>query len=250
LVGLQVFPASAAVKVEAVNAGPEGNVEPNTILVIPRGEDPLTLDVTNPEETRGGKRDEFPRVVKADVNAATKAIDAKLASGFAERVADPSLVADGTTVFPDTAALGEATYSVDPATLLGKEIETFDLGATATGTVLAVDETAVQEVAEANVGPQVQAGYTLIDGSSEVDPAPGVVEDGTITFPVTITARQVLEVDPSAIEAEIRGKSLTEAKAILDRYGRSELSVWPDWVGTIPTLDARVDVQTTEVAEP
>ena len=69
-------------------------------------------------------------------------------------------------------------------------------------------------------------------------------------FPVTITARQVLEVDPSAIEAEIRGKSLTEAKAILDRYGRSELSVWPDWVGTIPALDARVDVQTTEVAEP
>ena len=31
LVGLQVS-ASAAVKVEAVNAGPEGNVEPNTML--------------------------------------------------------------------------------------------------------------------------------------------------------------------------------------------------------------------------
>ncbi len=250
LVGLQIFPASAAVKVEAVNAGPEGNVEPNTITVIPRGEDPVTLDVTNPEATKGGKRDEFPRVVKADVTAATKVIDAQLASGFAEQLADPSLAADGTTVFPDTATLGDATYTVDPATLLGKEVDTFDLGASATGTVLAVDETAVQEVAEANIGPQVQAGYELIDGSSEVDPAPGVVENGVITFPVTITARQVLQIDPAAIEAEIRGKSLADAKAILDRYGQSELSVWPDWVGTIPTLDARVDVQTAEESAP
>ncbi|HET8785226.1 MAG TPA: hypothetical protein VFM38_06290, partial [Candidatus Limnocylindrales bacterium] len=234
----------------AVDPGPEGNVQPNTILVIPRGEDPLTLDVTNPDATTGGKRDEFPRVVQADINAATKAIDAQLASTFADRVADPSLAADGTTIFPDTAALGDATYSVDPASLLGKEVETFDLGATATGTVLAVDENAVQEVAEANIGPQVQQGYELVEGSSEVDPSPGVVENGVIAFPVTITARQVLQVDPAAVEARIRGKSLADAKAILDGYGRSELTVWPDWVGTIPTLDQRVEVRMAEPAGP
>jgi hypothetical protein len=250
LVGLQVFPASASVKVTAVDPGPEGNVQPNTILVIPRGEDPLTLDVTNPDATTGGKRDEFPRVIQADINAATKAIDAQLASTFADRVADPSLAADGTTIFPDTAALGDATYSVDPASLLGKEVETFDLGATATGTVLAVDENAVQEVAEANIGPQVQQGYELVEGSSEVDPSPGVVENGVIAFPVTITARQVLQVDPAAVEARIRGKSLTDAKAILDSYGRSELTVWPDWVGSIPTLDQRVEVRMAEPAAP
>ena len=246
LVGLQVFPATASVKVTAVDPGPEGNVQPNTILVIPRGEDPLTLDVTNPDATTGGKRDEFPRVVQADINAATKAIDAQLATDFASKVADPSLAADGTTVFPDTAALGAATYSVDPASLLGKEVETFDLGATATGTVLAVDENAVQQVAEANIGPQVQQGYKLVEGSSEIDPSPGVVENGVIAFPVTITARQVLQVDPAAVEARIRGKSLADAKAILDGYGQSELTVWPDWVGSIPTLDQRVEVRMAE----
>jgi hypothetical protein len=248
LVGLQVFPATASVKVRAVNAGPEGNVEPNTILVIPRGEDPRTLDVTNPDATKGGKRDEFPRVVQADVTAATKAVDAQLAAAFAEQLADPSLAADGTTVFPDTATLGEPTYSVDPATLVGQEVESFELGAMATGTVLAVDESAVEQVAEENIAPQVQAGYSLVDGSSQVQPSPGEVDEGVITFPVTITARQVLQIDPAAIEAEIRGKSLTDAQAILDRYGQSRLSVWPDWVGTIPTLDARVDVQTAEIA--
>ena len=36
IVGLQVFPKTASVKVTAVKAGPEGNVEPNTIVVIPQ----------------------------------------------------------------------------------------------------------------------------------------------------------------------------------------------------------------------
>jgi len=96
----------------------------------------------------------------------------------------------------------------------------------------------------------VQEGYQLVEGSSQVEPSPGVVEDGVITFPVTITARQVLQVDPAAVEAQIRGKSLKDAKAILDTYGQSQLSVWPDWVGTIPTLDQRVDVRLAEAVEP
>jgi Baseplate J-like protein len=248
LVGLQVFPASASVRVTAVKPGPEGNVEPNTILVIPRGEDPLTLDVTNPDETKGGKRDQFPKVAQADLDAATKALGEGLAAAFAEKLADPELVADGSTVFRDTASLGAATYTVDPATLLGDEIETFDLGASASGTVLTVDESSVQVVAEANIASQVQPGYALVDGSSTIDTSPGEVQDGVITFPATITARQVLLLDPTAIEAEIRGKSLAEAQSILGGYGRAELSVWPDWVGTIPTLDARVEIRTTEAA--
>jgi len=248
LVGLQVFPASASVKVTAVKPGSDGNVEPNTILVIPRGEDPLTLDVTNPDQTSGGKRDEFPRVVQADLDAATKALDEGLAAAFAEKLADPALVADGSTVFPGTASLGTATYTLDPASLLGDEVGTFDLGASASGTVLAVDESSVQVVAEANIANQVEAGYALVEGSSTIDKSPAQVEDGVILFPAIITARQVLLLDPTAIEAEIRGKSLAEAQSVLDGYGTAELSVWPDWVGTVPTLDARVEVRTTEAA--
>ena len=246
LVGLQVFPAAANVRVTAVNAGTEGNVEPNTILVIPRGEDPLTLDVTNPDQTSGGTRKDFPRIVQADLDAATKALGEALTAAFDEKLADPALTADGSTVFPETGALGTPTYPTDPATLLDQEVETFDLSATATGTVLAVDESAVQAVAEANIASHVETGYALVDGSSVIDKSPGQVEDGVIAFPAIITASQVLLIDPAAIEGEIRGKSLTEAQAVLDGYGRAELSVWPEWVGTIPTLDARVEVRMGE----
>jgi len=243
LVGLQIFPSTASVKVTAVKAGPEGNVEPNTILVIPRGEDPLTLDVTNPDATSGGKRTEFPRVAQADLDAAKAALRTQLTSQFQTKLTDPSLAGPGTTVFPETGTLSEPAFSVDPATLLGDEVATFQLGANATGSVLGVEESAVADVASADIGTHVGAGYTLVDDSSTVDPSPGIVDNGVITFPVTITAKEQLSLDPAAIETEIRGKTLAEAQTTLARYGSAQVSVWPDWVGTIPTLDARVDVQ-------
>jgi hypothetical protein len=243
LVGLQIFPASATVDVTAVDAGPEGNVEPNTILTIPRGEDPLTLDVTNPDATTGGAREEFPRITQEDVDAAVAALTTALDATFRDQLDDPALVGDGTTVFPDTATLGPPTFDVDLATLVGQEVDGFDLSASAQGTVLAVDEAPVQAVAEGNIDASVEPGYQLVEGSSVIDPEPAVVENGVVTFPVVVTARQVLGIDPAAIEAEILGKPLAEARTILARYGTVQLSVWPDWVGTVPTFDVRVEVR-------
>ncbi|HEX6130992.1 MAG TPA: baseplate J/gp47 family protein, partial [Actinomycetota bacterium] len=203
LVGLQIFPASATVTVTAVEPGPEGNVEPNTILVIPRGEDPLTLDVTNPDATSGGTRDEFPRITQEDVDAAVATLTTDLQTALDDRLDDPDLVADGTTVFPETAQLGTPEYSVELSTLVGQEVDGFDLAATAGGTVLAVDEAPVRTVAEGNIAASVEPGYALVEGSSEVATAPAEIQDGVVTFPVVVTALQVLQFDTAAIEAEI-----------------------------------------------
>ncbi len=241
---ITVVPSRKSVAVTAVDAGPDGNVEPNTITTVPRGEEPLFLKVNNPEAATGGTRDEFARVTQEDVDAAMTALRTQLEATFAERIADPALAADGTTVFPATAILGEPTFSVDVATLVGTEVDTFELGASAKGTVVAVDEAPIQSVAEANIESQVESGYRLIEGSSQVRPSSAVIEGGIITFPVVVTARQVAVLDPAAIETQILGLPLAEARSILDRYGQVELSVWPDWVGTIPTLDTRVEVRT------
>jgi hypothetical protein len=112
-----------------------------------------------------------------------------------------------------------------------------------------VDEAAVRTVAEANITSSVESGFELIDGSSQVEPSPAVIADGIVTFPVVATARQRLVVDLAAIESEILGKPLSEARALLERYGRVDLSVWPDWVGSIPTFDARVEVTTATPSE-
>jgi hypothetical protein len=239
-------PSHASVRVTATNPGPEGNVGANEIVLVPADQNPILINVTNPDPTTGGKRQEFPRVVQADLDAATKALRGQVRQDFDTKVADPALADAGSTVFAETASLGQITFSVDPKTLLGKEVATFDLGASASGTVLAVDGASVTEVAGSDIASRVDAGYRLVDGSSEVNASPGEVTDGQISFPVTIAAREVLIVDPATVEAEIRGMPLADARTALARYGQADLTVWPDWVGSIPTLDMRVDVRVQE----
>jgi hypothetical protein len=250
LVGLTIVPSHATVKVTAVDPGPDGNVEPNTIRTVPRGEEPFFLQVTNPDATTGGTKTEFKRIRQDDVDKAIAALTASLSAAFDEQVADPNLPGDAGTVFAETKALGPPVWSVDPATLAGKEVEAFDLAATASGTVVAVDTAPVQAVAEARITSSVDPGYTLIDGSSHFEPAPAEIVEGVITFPAVVTAREVLVVDTAAIKAEIMGKPIEQARQILGTYGASQLTVWPDWVGTVPTLDSRVEVTTSDGAAP
>jgi Baseplate J-like protein len=240
LVGVTIFASEKNVKVTAVEAGPEGNVPAGAIQVPPPGE--AFLNVTNPNATTGGTRDEFPRVTQADVDAAQATLSSTLTTSFQDRLDDPDLVAEGITVFPETAALGTPAFSDDADTLVGQEVESFDLGASATGTVTTVDSAPVRVIAEARLDASVDPGHQLVDGSSRIDEAPAVVEGATITYPVVATARQVAILDPAEIKAAILGKPLADAQAILDGFGEASLQTWPDWVSTIPTIESRVDV--------
>jgi hypothetical protein len=242
LVGFTVVPATESVRVTAVDPGPEGNVPANAIRFIPRGENPLALEVSNAKPTSGGTHDEFPRITQADVDAAETALATQLDAEFQDRLGDADLTSGGVTVFPETAVLGTVTPSVDPATLVGKEVASFDLAASATGTVTTVDSAPVKTIAEAKLDSSVEPGHQMVEGSSQVDEAPAVVEGTTITYPVVATARQVAILDPAVLKAQILGKPLAEARDILEGYGDTQLDAWPDWVSTIPTIDSRVMV--------
>ncbi len=242
LVGLQIVPKSASVGVTAVKPGPDGNLEPNTILTIPRGESPLTLSVNNPEATTGGTREEFPKITQKDVDAALAALEVALQAEFEEQLADPALAPPGSTVFPETASLGEATPSVDPATLVGTEAASFELGLSATGTVVAVNDEPVAAIAETRLLESVASGSELVEGSIEVTVGPAVVIGGEVTFPVTASATQVAVLDPAELEAMVLGKTPDEAAAILAPYGTATILLSPDWVSTIPTFANRVDL--------
>ena len=242
LVGLQIVPKTASVPVTAVEPGPEGNLEPNSILTIPKDESPVTLSVTNPEATTGGTREEFPKVTQADVDAALAALDVALRADFAEQVADPALAPPGSTVFPETAVLGEATPSVDPATRVGVEAASFDLGLSATGTVIAVDEAPVASIAETRLRETVAAGSELVEDSIDIEVGTAVVVDGVVTFPVSASATQVAVLDPDELKTLILGKTPAEAEVILAPYGTAVIELSPSWVSTIPTFENRVDL--------
>ncbi len=242
LVGLTVFPGRASVGVTAVDPGVAANVEPNTIVIVPKGEDPQALKVVNPDATSGGKHDEFPKVAQADVDAALKKLSTALDAAFQARLDDPSIAAPGATVFRETAVLGDFTPDVDPATLVGQEITAFQLGLSATGTVIAVDSSPISSIAEQAFRSTVSADHQLVAGSIKVSVGAATVAGQVVSFPVTATGQQIAKLDPAALKQLVMGKSLSDARAALAAYGDATVTAWPDWVGTVPTIDSRVSV--------
>ncbi len=242
LVGLTIFPARASVGITAVDGGPDGNVDAGTIVIGPSSENSLFLKVTNPDPTTGGTHQEFPKVTPKDVDDALARLDASLRAAFAQALVDPSLAAGGATVFPSTGTLGPTTPTVPPLSLVGQEVATFDLGLSATGTVIAADTAPIDAIAATQLRTAVDPGHAMVAGSTTIEVGPAIIAGQSVSFPVTASAKQVAILDPDALTKLVLGKPVAEARAILEPYGEVQLSVSPDWVGTIPNFESRVDL--------
>ncbi len=242
LVGLMIVPAHANVKVTAVVGGTEANVGAGTITNVPGGENGLFLKVTNPEATSGGAKQEFLRIIQADVDGAMAALNLSLQAAFTAAIADPSLTTGGATVFPATGTLGEPTPDVPTDTLVGHEVPTFTLTLSATGTVVAVDAAPVTTIADSQLRAAVKPGHELVEGSEQIKVGDAQVVGQSVSFPVTASAEQIAVLDPAALRAAVLGKPIADAKAILAPYGDVRLTVSPDWSGTVPGFESRVTV--------
>jgi hypothetical protein len=243
IVGLTIVPGEASVGIVAVEPGPEGNVEPNAITVIPGGEDPTFTEVRNPRATTGGVREEFPQVSQEEIDAAIADLRGRLDAEFQAILADPARVPPGLTLFAETAVLGDPLPTTDPATLVGTEVPEFILGLATTGTAIAVDEAPVEELARTRITSEVDDGYELVDGSIEVRTGEPIVDGEIVTFPVDARAAQIRILDEAALRDQIRGKPIEQARTILEPYGAVDIRAWPDWVTAIPTIDGRVTVR-------
>jgi hypothetical protein len=235
-----VLPSSATVGIVAVKPGTAGNVPANAITVVPPGEDPTLTNVRNPDPTAGGARNEFPKINQKDVDTALAALRKKLDDAFTAAVAGGAGAPTATTLFPETATLGDATPTSDPAKLIGQEVATFDLGLSANGTVIAVDATPVKQIAETRLLANVGDGYRLVAGSDHVEQGKPVVSDGVVSFPVTARAVQVRILDPDALRAMVKGQSIDQARTLLEPFGDVAIDAWPAWVSSITGFDSRL----------
>src|SRR3954452_4678969 len=170
------------------------------------------------------------------------ALGTQLNEAFQAKLVDPSVAPPGSTLFPATAVLGQPAPTADPATLVGQEIQTFDLGATATGTAIAVDTSVVKSLAESQLTADVEQGHKLVPGSVAITVGEGSAAGQTVRFPVTASAEQIAVLDADALKAMVLGKSVKDARTILAPFGTVDVSVWPDWMGTIPSFGSRVTV--------
>ncbi len=233
-----VRPSTETVGVEAVEAGPSGNVGNNTIVEVPDGG--RNLRVVNDEPTSGGARNELPEVSADDVEAAEAALTAALIAQLDRQVAAREGIPAELTLIQETRTLNEPAYSVEPESLVGTAGEAFDLGATAEGSVLGVDAAPIQALAAARIATTVTDGWAVDPASVVADISEPAVIGTTIVYPVTVAATQVRSVDEAALVTAIRGLALPDARARLDDFGDVSIDVWPDWVTKIPTRADRV----------
>jgi baseplate J-like protein len=240
---------TGSVAVQAELPGTAGNVPAGAINRIPSGYDPIVLSVTNTQPTAGGVHDETPEVSQQDVDAAMTQLNTALRDDFDRQVREGTGVPAGTTLFDATKLLGTPTPSADPATLLGQAVSQFQLGLSATGTVLGVDPTPVKAVAEARLATQVGDGWVLAPDSTKVDVGDPSVSGDTVSFPVRVTAIRNRVVDRDALLAQVKGLVLAEARGRLDDYGQVQITLWPDWVSTVPNDAGRISF-TVEAAAP
>ena len=248
--GTRIVPGRATVRVEAVAAGESGNVAANAIDNVPSGEDPIVLQVSNPDATTGGTRTETKQVSQDDLDQALAALSTDLDSQLAAALAEPATAPAGTTLVPDTAAMGGSTAEPAAKSLLGQEVETFELTLSATATVLAIDESGLEPLAREALTAELPTGREVLPDTVQVTIGEPRVEEGRVTIAVSVTARAWQPLDAAALLARVRGLSVAEAYAALESYGEVTIETSPFYVGTIPTLDDRTTLTISSPASP
>lgn len=235
-----IIPSTRKVGIEALASGESGNVAAGAIVVVPEGENSLRTIVKNDAPTTGGSHTESPQVQQIDVDTALLELGDTISASFDERIAGATEVPTGTTLFPETKVLGSSTPDPDPLTLVGAEVGQFELALSAQGSVLGVDPGPVSAIAEARLRAAVDEGFRLDEASVTITVGDPIVVGSVVTFPVSVRATQTREVDAAALLARVRGLGLPQARTVLGDYGEVTISVWPDWVTTIPASESRV----------
>jgi len=240
--GTTITAGRAGAPIQAVNPGPLGNVPAGSIVVVPARLQAFLVSSTNPAPTSGGTRTETKIVSQSDYDVAVKALTAKLDASLAAGAADPALPPAGTTVFPTTARRDQPIANPLATALVGQPVETFDLALSANGTVTAVDEKQVTEIADTQLAATVPAGYQLFPEATRTTIADPTFQGTKVLLPVTALGEQWRPVTAEELLPLVKGKSVAEATAALTPYGTVQIQTWPGYVNQIPSLDGRIKI--------
>lgn len=225
--------SQVTVPIQALQPGQAGNVRAFTINTI-EGSLAVTANVINPSGTSGGTVKQVPVVKQADKDA----LRAQLEQEARQKayVALGKLLREGEFVPSETVGTLVLDETFDRFTDEAADEVTLRLRLLATA--LAVDGTAADEMALQALGQKIPRRAQMLTDSLRFSRGTATVsQEGdvvTISFPNTASSVVVLDVDPAAVRAAIRGMTPAEAVATLQRTWRlqetPELTLGPDWI--------------------
>ena len=206
---IEIRPSSNASASSRSRPGRPATWRPNAIKVVPRDEDP---DADEGQEPRRHRRRD-PQGVPAHRpggrrRGAIVALQAKLADAF-DGCRSPMARALRRTrpSSPRRRSSATSTPTVDPATLVGKEVPTFELGADGErdgdrGRRLAGHGRSPRPGSSRTSAPTTASSRAR----SRSTPGDPTVTGGEVSFPVTAKARRVPILDPAELLALVKGR--------------------------------------------
>jgi Baseplate J-like protein len=234
-------PTQADVDIRAVKGGTAGNVDANTITVVPAAITQQVVTASNPDPTTGGKHVEVQVVSQDDYNAALTSLSGQLDSALQQSLADTTNVPRGLVAFPATAQMSAGQPDQPAASVVGTDEPSFTLALDATADVTAVNESQIDQVAAARIQAELAPGQELVDAVTAGHDG-GTVLDNTVVYNVTASAQGYTSPDPQALIVAVKGKSVADARAALASYGIADISIWPEFVDHLPDQAARISV--------
>ncbi len=238
-------PAEVTAAVEAVRSGAEGNVPPGAISVVPSLEG-QGISVRNPAETSGGRFEERPQVTAEDYDAAAVDLQNRLAGALVAYLRDPANTPPDLTVYPETAQLGTIEHDPAPEDLVGSNMAEFELGGSVLASVLAVDAGLVDDITRARLLAAVPEGTALLVDSVKLEHSEGTADGQRIHFGGQGDGQTSMLIDADALVEGVAGLPVSEAQAILQRFGEATVSVWPGFLTDLPADQERIELDVTE----
>ena len=225
--------AQVTVPIRAIEPGPAGNVRAFSINTI-EGSVGVTANVFNPGATSGGSVMQVPVVQQADKDA----LRAQLEQQARQKafLALGELLREGEFVPPETVGTLVVDETFDRFTDEAADEVTLRLGLLATA--LAVDGSAADEMALRAMSDEIPRRGRMLTDSVRFDRGPAsVAQEGeavVISFPNTASSVVVLDIDPAAVRAAIRGMDPLQAVATLQETWRlqttPQLALGPEWL--------------------
>jgi len=239
IVFVTVVPGTADIAVEAVIGGNAGNVPANRIVVSNNGR----YAVTNPSATTGGDTKKIPVVKAEDYTAATA--KANVDRALADAANDQKLrwkaqLTGDAVIYVGTPSLTSQGSLND---VVGKEVATFDVPISATVQGFAVAGDQPTKAAAERYRSMASPGNVLDERTAQYG-AVATVSDNGVTWRITASGSQAVQLDPARVKAAIAGRTVAEAIALLRSKGLqvTDVRVSPSWWPRMPLLGARIAV--------
>jgi hypothetical protein len=232
--------------IEAVEAGLSGNVDAESIAVV-EGRLGLSISVTNPEATSGGR--ETPSVQASDADrerAKAQLMEVLEREGRGQLVDE---MTGGDVLLNDTFAVSQILSEVydPPAGAAGTKLT---LTMQVEFSTLYASAQDLTELASLALNASLPSGFVATSDNLTVKPAtkPSANADGSMHWTVRAERRIVQQINSSRVTQLIQGIRSPRVKMLLEKNlpleGSPQIKLSPSWWPWVPIVPFRISVVT------